>query len=62
MSQGGDLWRDRFAGCLVGQALGDALGFVAEGQDSDICSRYVEQAVRSRRLGQYHSFGYPLGQ
>jgi ADP-ribosylglycohydrolase len=59
---GADVRMDRFAGCLVGQALGDALGFVVEGRDPDTCGRYVEEAVRPRRLGRYRSVGHPLGQ
>jgi ADP-ribosylglycohydrolase len=38
---------DRFAGCLVGQALGDALGFVVEGQSSKYCRRYLQETVES---------------
>lgn len=54
---------DRFAGCLLGQALGDALGFVVEGQRSEVCGPYVERwqaaglALREQRApyeaGQY---------
>lgn len=41
---------DRFSGCLVGQAVGDALGFLVEGCPPDECAAYVEQALRPRRL------------
>ncbi|MBA2618919.1 MAG: ADP-ribosylglycohydrolase family protein [Rubrobacter sp.] len=37
--------RKRFQGCLVGQALGDALGFVVEGQPSSFCRRYVDERL-----------------
>jgi ADP-ribosylglycohydrolase len=33
--------RDQFAGCLIGQCLGDALGFPVEGQPPKTCARYV---------------------
>ncbi len=33
--------RDRFAGCLVGQCLGDALGALVEGTPPGICRSYV---------------------
>jgi len=33
--------RDQFSGCLIGQALGDALGFVVEGFPPEVCSDYV---------------------
>jgi ADP-ribosylglycohydrolase len=34
---------DQFSGCLVGQCLGDALGFPVEGSPPDLCASYVEQ-------------------
>ena len=39
--------RKQFQGCLVGQALGDALGFVVEGQLPTFCRRYVEERLGS---------------
>jgi len=36
---------DQFAGCLVGQALGDALGFPVEGGPPEVCRRYVEEVL-----------------
>lgn len=53
---------DRFAGCLVGQALGDALGFIVEGYPPDVCSTYVEQALRPRRLSGHARGPFALGQ
>lgn len=51
----------RFAGCLIGQALGDALGFLVEGQDAAACGRFVDTALRPRRLQGWrrdeHAFG-----
>lgn len=41
---------DRFAGCLVGQAVGDALGFLVEGHPPDECAAYVDEVLRPRRL------------
>lgn len=35
--------REQFRGCLVGQALGDALGFVVEGCAPEVCARYMEE-------------------
>ncbi len=37
--------RAQYQGCLVGQALGDALGFVVEGQPHTFCRRYVEERL-----------------
>lgn len=34
---------DRFAGCLLAQALGDALGFVVEGERHAVCAPYLER-------------------
>ncbi len=51
----------RFAGCLIGQALGDALGFLVEGHDAAACGRFVDTALRPRRLQGWrrdeHAFG-----
>jgi poly(ADP-ribose) glycohydrolase ARH3 len=37
--------REHFSGCLVGQCLGDALGFPVEGWPPETCSQYVQQAL-----------------
>ena len=37
---------DRFAGCLIGQSLGDALGFVVEGQPPPVCALYARTLLR----------------
>jgi ADP-ribosylglycohydrolase len=42
--------RKQFQGCLVGQALGDALGFVVEGQPPTFCRRYVEERLGGERV------------
>ncbi|MDP7603953.1 MAG: ADP-ribosylglycohydrolase family protein [Alphaproteobacteria bacterium] len=53
---------ERFAGCLIGQCLGDALGFLVEGRDPETCARYVAELSPRRpppgrrasfRFGQY---------
>jgi ADP-ribosylglycohydrolase len=36
---------DQFSGCLIGQCLGDALGFPVEGRPRDVCQRYVVDAL-----------------
>ena len=40
--------RTYFAGCLIGQCLGDALGFAMEGRGADECRRYVEERMDAR--------------
>ncbi|MCP5366541.1 MAG: ADP-ribosylglycohydrolase family protein [Hyphomicrobiales bacterium] len=53
---------DRFAGCLVGQALGDALGFVVEGQSPQVCRSYVDLTVRGGRAELARRGTFPFGQ
>lgn len=51
----------QFEGCLIGQCLGDALGFPVEGQPYEICQTYVLMYIRNtleRMKGRaYFSFG-----
>ncbi len=47
--------REQFQGCIVGQAVGDALGFNVEGQPAPVCRRYVEK-LRPDRAGGRGSF------
>jgi ADP-ribosylglycohydrolase len=54
--------RKQFQGCLVGQALGDALGFVVEGQPPTFCRRYVEERLGSERVLGLGRGSFPLGQ
>ena len=42
---------DRLAGALLGQCLGDALGFPVEGQPPAFCAAYVAHLRAGRRLG-----------
>jgi ADP-ribosylglycohydrolase len=43
---------DRLTGCLLGQALGDAVGFVVEGAPPEDASSYIETWVRCGRANQ----------
>ena len=54
--------RTQYQGCLVGQALGDALGFVVEGQPHTFCRRYVEERLGGGRIGGLGRGPFPLGQ
>ena len=55
--------KEQFSGCLVGQCLGDALGFPVEGFPVDMCAPYVE---RLRTCGAKQAFAAsvdsPFGQ
>ena len=54
--------RDQFSGCLIGQCLGDALGFVVEGFAPAACKRYVEDILRSGKAGEFGQWPFPFGQ
>jgi ADP-ribosylglycohydrolase len=41
---------EQFSGCLLGQCLGDALGFPVEGYPRSACTRYVDTELRPRAL------------
>jgi ADP-ribosylglycohydrolase len=49
------------SGCLLGMALGDALGFVVETQPPEVARAYVEE-LRAGRAGERSHPGYPFGQ
>jgi ADP-ribosylglycohydrolase len=53
---------DKLSGCLLGQALGDALGFVVEAQPPEIAREYVDQWLRQNRAAERHHPQYPFGQ
>ena len=44
---------DIFAGCLLGQCLGDALGFPVEGTLPDACRLYVDKVLQGLKEGQF---------
>jgi len=37
--------KEQFSGCLIGQCLGDALGFPVEGYPPEVCRQYVDGAL-----------------
>ncbi len=52
----------RYSGSLVGQCLGDALGFVVEGEPPEVCREYVEGTLRTGRAGEYGREPFQFGQ
>jgi ADP-ribosylglycohydrolase len=52
---------DALAGCLLGQALGDALGFVVEAESPEAAAAYV-RSLSAARAGARGRDGFPLGQ
>jgi ADP-ribosylglycohydrolase len=53
---------DRFAGCLIGQCLGDALGFVVEGQAPAVCRLYVDGVLKGLAPLTKGRGPFPIGQ
>jgi hypothetical protein len=53
---------DRFVGSLIGQCLGDALGFVVEGYPAAECRGYVEDYLRAGRAGALGRAPFAFGQ
>lgn len=49
-------------GCLLGQALGDALGFVVEASRFETAREYVEEYLRAGRAGQLAHPDFAFGQ
>ena len=49
-------------GCLLGQALGDALGFVVEARPPHVAAEYVERYLLAGRAGELANPGFPFGQ
>jgi len=48
-----------FTGCLIGQALGDALGFPVEGAPPETCQQYVDEVLRAGRAAEVNRPGFP---
>ncbi|MBM4129307.1 MAG: ADP-ribosylglycohydrolase family protein [Nitrospira sp.] len=54
--------KEQFSGCLIGQCLGDALGFVVEGYSPEACMRYIEDILKTERVGEFGRFPFKFGQ
>ena len=53
---------DRLFGCLLGQAVGDALGFPVEGRPPEVCASYVRDVLRAGRVGSVSAESFTFGQ
>jgi ADP-ribosylglycohydrolase len=51
-----------FSGCLIGQCLGDALGFPVEGYPPDICHQYVNGILKKGLAREKGRSPFPFGQ
>ncbi len=49
--------KERFSGCLIGQCLGDALGFPVEGFSPEFCAQALRGDARSGLERQLFPFG-----
>ncbi len=54
--------KEQFSGCLIGQCLGDALGFPVEGYPPAICQQYVKETLRTGRAGERGRGPFSFGQ
>src|SRR4030066_1124791 len=54
--------KDQFSGCLIGQCLGDATGYVVEGFSPEACKRFVEDILKTERVGEFGHWPFPFGQ
>jgi ADP-ribosylglycohydrolase len=53
---------DRFAGCLIGQCVGDAVGFMVEGSSPEMCRRYADAVLLAGHPYQGRRSGFAFGQ
>lgn len=53
---------DRFVGSLLGQCVGDALGFVVEGQPPAVCAAYSRDVVLAGHRPAHGAPGFAFGQ
>jgi ADP-ribosylglycohydrolase len=53
---------EQLAASILGQALGDALGFVVEAEPPDVARAYVDDWLRAGRAGERSHPQYPFGQ
>jgi ADP-ribosylglycohydrolase len=54
--------RRRLAGCLIGQCLGDAIGFPVEGEGPPECAAWSREVLRSGRIPGHGAPGFAFGQ
>lgn len=53
---------DRFSGCLIGQCVGDAVGFMVEGYPGDVCATYAHSVIVREQYDLYFRGAFRLGQ
>jgi ADP-ribosylglycohydrolase len=53
---------ERFTGSVIGQCLGDALGFPVEGCPGEVCRKYVDDSLKKGRAVEAGRTPFPFGQ
>jgi ADP-ribosylglycohydrolase len=53
---------EKFQGCIIGKCVGDALGFIVEGQNQEYCTNYVETYVKNLKPPQEKRGEFTFGQ
>jgi len=53
---------DRFVGCLIGQCLGDAVGFIVEGRGPEVCAAHCEDVFAKGNIQDKGRGTYRFGQ
>jgi ADP-ribosylglycohydrolase len=53
---------EQFTGSIIGQCLGDALGFPVEGYPAEACRIYVDDILKRGRAGEVARTPFPFGQ
>lgn len=53
---------DRFTGCLIGQCVGDAVGFMVEGCPPAVCRAYADAILLDQRVDPVRKGPFALGQ
>jgi ADP-ribosylglycohydrolase len=53
---------DQFAGCLIGQCVGDAVGFMVEGSSPEVCRRYADAVLLAGQSYEGRRSGFAFGQ
>lgn len=53
---------DQFTGCLIGQCVGDAVGFMVEGSSPEVCRRYADAVLLAGQPYEGRRSGFTFGQ
>lgn len=53
---------DRFSGCLIGQCVGDAVGFMVEGSSPEVCRPYADAVLFAGQFYEGRRGGFAFGQ